>query len=58
MFIGVHLSAAPKPALVPANRYTYMQLDHIAIHIPSLIRNERGLVWQPGPRTSNISTFL
>ena len=35
-----------------------MQLYHIAIHIPSLIRIERGLVWEPGPRTSNISTFL
>ena len=35
-----------------------MQLYHIAIHIPRLIRIERGLGWKPGPRTSKISTFL
>ena len=35
-----------------------MQLDHIAIHITSLIRIERGLGWEPGPKTSKISTFL
>ena len=35
-----------------------MQIVHIAIHIPSVIRNERGLVLEPGPRKSNISTFL
>ena len=31
-----------------------MQLDHIAIHIPSLIGIERGIGWEPGPRTSKL----
>ena len=35
-----------------------MQLVHIAIHIPNLIRIEKGLGWEPGPRTSKMSTFL
>ena len=35
-----------------------MQIDHIAIHITRLIRIERVLGWEQGPRTSNISTFL
>ena len=35
-----------------------VQVYHIAIHIPSLIVIEGGLEWEPGPRTSNISTFL
>ena len=35
-----------------------MQLHFIAMHIPSFIWIERGLVWEPGPRTSKISTFL
>ena len=51
--------------LVPQNQLlcqkvviTTKQLDRIAIHIPSLIRIERGLVEEPGLRTSKISTFL
>ena len=35
-----------------------MHLYYIAIHIQSLIRIERGLGWEPGTRTSKISTFL
>ena len=35
-----------------------MKIDHIAINISSLIRIERDLGWEPGPRTSKISTFL
>ena len=35
-----------------------MQLHHIAIHIPSLIRIKRGIEWELGLRTSKISTFL
>ena len=34
------------------------QLGHISIHTPSLIRIERGLVGEPGPRTSKSATFL
>ena len=34
-----------------------MQLDHIAVHTTSLIRIEKGLEWEPGPRTSN-NTFI
>ena len=34
-----------------------MQLDQISIHIPCLISIERVLGWEPGPRTSKISTF-
>ena len=34
-----------------------MQLDHIAVHTPSLIKIEKGLEWEPGPRTSN-NTFI
>ena len=35
-----------------------MQIVHIARYIQSLIRIERGLGLEPGPRTSKISTFL
>ena len=35
-----------------------MQLDYIAIHIPSLIWIQRGLGWEPLARTSKISNFL
>ena len=35
-----------------------MQIDHITMDIPSLIRFERGLQLEAGPRTSKISTFL
>ena len=36
-----------------------MQLRHISIYIPpSLNRIERGLVGEPGPRTSKIANFL
>ena len=35
-----------------------MPLDHIAINITKLITIARGLEWEPGPRTSKISTFL
>ena len=35
-----------------------MQQNHIAVHIPSLIMIEKGLLLEPGPRTSKISTFL
>ena len=35
-----------------------MQLDHIAIQILRLTMIARGLEWEPGPRTSKISTFL
>ena len=34
-----------------------VQLHYITIHIPSLVRIERGLGWEPGPRTSKIDTF-
>ena len=117
LYIGIYLSAAPNPALVPASHYSRnaarpylnkstnvdsdgrmeartsnfenfyclleihctsmylcllpqiqllcqqvatisMQLNHIAIYILNLIRIERGLGWQPGPRTSKMSFFL
>ena len=35
-----------------------MQEVHIAILIPILIKVEKGLVWEAGPRTSKLSTFL
>ena len=35
-----------------------MQLVNIEIHIPSLIRIERGLGLEPGHRTSKMPTFL
>ena len=35
-----------------------MPLDHIAIHITISITIARGLEWEPGPRTSKISTFI
>ena len=37
---------------------TIMQLDHITMHIPSLIRIEKDLGLETGPRTSKIATFL
>ena len=34
------------------------QLDHKAVHIPSVIMIEKGLLLEPGPRTLKISTLL
>ena len=42
-----------QPAAIPA-----MQLGHISIYIPSLIRIEIYLVGEPIPRTLNVASFL
>ena len=51
--------------LLPQNQHLCKQVaiitmhpDHIGIHIPPLIRIERGLEWESGRRTSKMFTFL
>ena len=44
--------------LVQQTSTAAMQLVHILIHIPSLNRNDRGLVGERGSQTSKIATFL
>ena len=41
--INVLRSAAPKLALVPANRYNYHIYNYMLMSVPSFIRIERGL---------------
>ena len=60
-FTSMHICLLPQNQLMCQQvAIITMQLDHIAIqiHIPSLIRIERGLGCEPGPQTSKISTFL
>ena len=49
--MDVFLSAAPNQLLYQPVAIIPMQLDHIVIHIPSLIRIESGLGWEPGSLT-------
>ena len=57
LYIDVYLFVALKPTLVPASRCSCNAATLIAMHIPSLIMIERGLGWEPGPRTSKIACY-
>ena len=56
---SMNIGILPKsPLLCQQVAIITIQLDNISIQIPSVLRIERGLGWEPGPRTSKVSTFL